>query len=173
MDVFNWWCRKRAISGFDFSCWWQNDAATRSQQLVTSASAEREAGNVFPQKGLTDVTPARCVGRDIEHQSCAHSPVVGFAINRWAVLGELPSLWAEIVGKWLGECVCQLAHKCRNTEGRQGWEGASRLWKGTGAASRFALPTAEYLPFTHQRWKQGGQKRNGEKWRASWSGGTI
>lgn len=103
MDLFNWGCRKRAISGFDFSCWQQNDAATRSQQLVTSASTEREAGNVFPQKGHTDVTPARSGGRDIEHQSCAHLAVVGFDINRWAVLGNLPSTWADSIGR--GVCV--------------------------------------------------------------------
>lgn len=42
------------------------------------------------QKGRTDVTQARSVGRDIEYQSRAHSAVVGFDINsvRWAVVGE-------------------------------------------------------------------------------------
>lgn len=172
MDLFNRGCQKQAILGSDFCCWRQNDAATRSQQLVTSASTEREAGDVYPQKGRTEATPARSVGCDIEHQGCAHSAAMGVDINRWAVLGNLPSTWADSVGKWQGsvclKALCQLAPKWQNKKGRQGQEAASparRRWK---MSSGFLSP--QQGPFLLHTNRERKMRKN---WRVSWSGDAV
>lgn len=174
MDLFNWGCRKRAISGFAFSFWRQKPLTANS--LLQVLPLKEKLAMFSSKKGRTDVTRARSVRRDIEHQSCAHSAAVGFAINS-PNTGKLPSTWADSVGKWQGSvclsALCQLAHKWQNKKGRLGWEGASLVWKGMGNMLRFSLTAAGCFSFTPQPWKEGGQKRNGKKWRVSRSGGMV
>lgn len=117
----------------------------------------REAGNVFPPKRVHGCNTSSV--RRMRHWAPELCPLGSSEsdINRWAVLGNLPSTWADSTSKWQGSvclsALCQLAHKWQNKKGWLGWEGASLallVWKGMGNTLRFSLTTAGRFPFTQQ-----------------------